>query len=67
MYIVYMITFSIIWKIDDNMSLFKTNICTVVFDGSKYSYFCGVIDGEKESYINKYCNVLYNFFQQMYK
>ena len=52
---------------DDNMSLFKTNICTVVFDGSKYSYFCGVIDGEKESYINKYCNVLYNFFQQMYK
>ena len=62
MYIVYMITFSIIW-----MSLFKTNICTVVFDGSKYSYFCGVIDGEKESYINKYCNVLYNFFQQMYK
>lgn len=52
---------------DDNMSLFKTNICTVVFDGSKYSYFCGVIDSEKESYINKYCNVLYNFFQQMYK
>ena len=46
------------------MSLFKTNICTVVFDGSKYSYFCGVIDGEKESYINKYCNVLYNFFNK---
>lgn len=67
MYIVYMITFSIIWKMMNNMSLFKTNICTVVFDGSKYSYFCGVIDGEKESYINKYCNVLYNFFQQMYK
>lgn len=40
---------------------------TPTWHGSKYSYFCGVIDGEKESYINKYCNVLYNFFQQMYK
>lgn len=52
---------------DDNMSLFRTNICTVVFDGSKYYYFYGVIDGKKEGYINKYCNVLYDFFQQMYK
>lgn len=52
---------------DENMNLFKTNICTSVFEGYRYYYFYGVIDGEKECYINKYCNVLYDFFQQIYK
>lgn len=52
---------------NENMNLFRTNICTLFFDGSRYYYFYGVIDGDKECYINKYCNVLYDFFQQIYK
>ena len=60
---------NILYYMEDNekMNLFVTNICTVVFDGSRYYYFSGVIDSEKECYINKYCSILYDFFQQVYK
>ena len=52
---------------DENMSLFRTNICTAVFDGLRYYYFYGSIDDEKEYYINKYCEVVYSFIEQICK
>lgn len=66
---VYSIYDNILYYVEnqENMNLFKTNICTSIFDGSRYYYFYGVIDGEKECYINKYCNILYDFLQQIYK
>lgn len=48
-----------------DMSFFETNLCTVIFDGSKYYYFYGVIDEEKSCYINKYCEIIYRFFQEI--
>ena len=52
----------------DNMDLFATHICTIIFDGTKYYYFAGVIDdGEKECYYKKYCSIIYEFLQQIYQ
>lgn len=50
---------------DESMDLYQTDICTSVFDGANYWYFCGVIDSEKDYYLNKYCSVVYDFLKQL--